>query len=298
MLSIVPPQIAFVDANLAPFVVDPADYEAHFEAAQSATLPNLDGELELFLTTAADPATRITQTGVGFDGVVELRLYPDITNLSVYGICSATLLPTGQHLLTAAHCFTEAPVEAVGAVFHMPGGNTEIFVDTAILGPGWNGNPFSTADIAVAHLTAMAPADAERFDIYRDSNELTQSFEKLGYGRSGTGLQGSILPAGTKRGGENRVDALGQALNGTVYEPGTFIANSHLIFDFDNGISANDASGFFLGLNNLGLGTLEVSTAPGDSGGPGLIDGKIAGVTSFGQGFNGFTDVLAGTKSL
>jgi hypothetical protein len=155
----------------------------------------------------------------------------------------------------------------------------------------------SSADIAVAHLTAAAPIEADRFDIYRNTSELNGNFDTYGYGRSGIGNQGAILPAGTKRDGDNRVDAFGQALNGTVYAPGSVIANAHLVFDFDNGNPANDASGFFLGMNNLGLGTIEVSTAPGDSGGPALIGGRIAGVTSFGQGFNGFTDVLAGTNS-
>jgi hypothetical protein len=289
--------VTFLDADADPVSIEVSDFASEFEVAQSAVLTGIEGLPNLYLTTAANPSTRVTPSGAGFDGVVELRLYPDISDMTLYGTATATLLPNGNYLLTAAHVFTQFAFEAVGAVFHLPGGNTEVFVDTAILGPGWNGNPFNTADIAVAHLVNMAPAEADRFDIYRETDEVSQNLETLGYGRSGTGSQGSVLPAGSKRDGENRIDAFGQALNGSVYLPGTVTPDRHLVFDFDSGNSANDASGFFLGIPNLGLGSLEVSTAPGDSGGPALIDGRIAGVTSFGQGFNGFTDVLSGTNA-
>jgi hypothetical protein len=52
--------------------------------------------------------------------------------------------------------------------------------------------------------------------------------------------------------------------------------------DFDNGLAANDAFGAIFGISNLGLGLNEVGTAPGDSGGPSFINGRVAGVTSFG----------------
>lgn len=61
-----------------------------------------------------------------------------------------------------------------------------------------------------------------------------------------------------------------------------FVRNSVLQYDFDNGTTDNDAFGFFFGVNDLGLGDDEVSSAPGDSGGPTINDGLIQGVTSYG----------------
>jgi hypothetical protein len=182
-------------------------------------------------------------------------------------------------------------------VFTLPSGTFQIFVDLAWIHPSWNGNPTNSPDIAALHLVTPASSTAERYDIYRDTDELAQTIEIVGYGRSGTGSQGSILSSGTKRDGNNEIDAFGEAFNGTVFPPGTFPTGSHLVFDFDNGNSSNDASGFFLGVNGIGLSSLEVSTAQGDSGGPAFLGNLIAGITSFGLGFNGATDVLPGTNS-
>ena len=54
--------------------------------------------------------------------------------------------------------------------------------------------------------------------------------------------------------------------------PGAF-----LLMDFDNGLGAQNYWG------DLGQGNFEINTAPGDSGGPAFIGGKIAGVTSWGE---------------
>lgn len=141
MLSSVPPQMTFLDTDGSAVTVDPAAYVAGWQAAESASLPTLGGTLEKFLTTAVNPADRVTQTGVGFDGVVELRLYPDSSNLNVFARCSATLLATGRHILTAAHCFTDGPVQAAAAIFSLPSGPPiEIFMDAAWLHPSWDGN--------------------------------------------------------------------------------------------------------------------------------------------------------------
>jgi len=64
-----------------------------------------------------------------------------------------------------------------------------------------------------------------------------------------------------------------------------------LVADFDNGLAANDAAcqigGAFSLTNfcNLGLGLSEVALGGGDSGGPLFINGRIAGVASYGLSF-------------
>jgi hypothetical protein len=54
-----------------------------------------------------------------------------------------------------------------------------------------------------------------------------------------------------------------------------------LISDFDNGLAANDALGLFYEISDTGLGQREASMAPGDSGAPAFINGRVAGVASF-----------------
>jgi len=61
-----------------------------------------------------------------------------------------------------------------------------------------------------------------------------------------------------------------------------YFADGILQFDFDNLKSANDAFGFFFDIHDTGLGTPEVNSAPGDSGGPTQTNGVITGVTSYG----------------
>jgi hypothetical protein len=101
----------------------------------------------------------------------------------------------------------------------------------------------------------------------------------------------------------NRAEVFGEALNGLTYEgtqiinPGTYAAGNIIIQDFDNGLAANDALGRFIAQNNLGLGNSEVSPFSGDSGGPLIINGQVAGVVQGGYGFTGFQnnpDVVPG----
>ena len=87
----------------------------------------------------------------------------------------------------------------------------------------------------------------------------------------------------TRRGGTNRIDASTDTLKsqplagiGWRIEPG-----KQLAFDFDDGTAAHDAFGRLFGITDRGPGALEVFTSPGDSGGPLLIDGRIAGLASY-----------------
>ncbi len=68
-------------------------------------------------------------------------------------------------------------------------------------------------------------------------------------------------------------------------------SSSIMMYDFDNGLAANDAFDAYFGVAGLGLGDMEVLAGRGDSGGPTFIDGKIAGITSFGITF---TDLEGG----
>lgn len=231
-------------------------------------------------TTAGNPANYVVSPGSGLDGVTDLI----IDTGAGLARCSGSLLTTGMHILTAAHCVDTAVTAT--AFFDLPSGEASRPASAFFVHPGWTDNVLIGNDIAIVRLASVAPAEAERFDIYRESSEIAAIGEKAGYGKSGTGNQGAILSSGTKRSGQNRYDALADIFNGVFFigiTPGTQLA-----YDFDNGLVANDAFGFFFGLSNLGLGLAEVNSAPGDSGGPTIIGGLIAGVTSYGFGFTCF----------
>ncbi len=217
---------------------------------------------ELFVVGANFLAPVVT-AGSGFDGVVRVFMPA--------GSCSGTLLSTGRHVLTAAHC-VDFDVDANSdgnndsgngsvdtgnyqIVFDMPGRTvtmagiqpSEISLPTA-----WTGN-WRRDDIAIIELPRLAPVDAERFDIYRNNREIGTVGTLVGYGNSGQGTAQPGQPAGhvadnTKRTGRNTIDSTN---------------NSRLRIDLDN----------------PGIWRESIS-APGDSGGPLFLGSQIVGVSS------------------
>ncbi len=69
-------------------------------------------------------------------------------------------------------------------------------------------------DIAVITLPAIAPAGAERFELYTNRDEVGQEVTFVGYGRTGQGSTGEDLgppdTAGVRRAGINTIDAISQ----------------------------------------------------------------------------------------
>jgi len=255
------------------------------------------------ITVAGDPADYIVSPGTGFDGVVQIQLNRIDTSVN----CTGSLLPTGLHILTAAHCLTgnngTFNTESGLAFFDLPTERIGIPVAEFFIHPLWNGKFAKANDVAVLQLASEAPAEAERYDLYRQIDELNQLSVLVGYGLSGNGNEGAVFSDGRKRSGLNTYDALGDIFApvfeilakvpifevlGDEVTPGTL-----LVYDFDNGLPANDAFGLGFGISDLGLGLDEVSTASGDSGGPTFINGLIAGISSFGFGIpiQGFGDI-------
>ena len=255
-----------------------------------------------------------------YSGVVQLLM-----NEGAAGsfLCTGTLLPDRQSILTAGHCVshgagTANPISTTAyfntlanpdSVVYQDPTSTAITVSKYFVNPGYTGNVIDDNDIAVLRLSQLAPAYAASYDIY-DGGDLTgQDYNVAGYGvRSDQGGSiGADLGAGRLRQGDNRYDfRLGDSDFGGYFSSADFGPTGEdtytFLSDFDNGLAQNDAScqlavnGFGLAPSSkycdLGLGALEVSTAPGDSGGPQFIDGKIASVTSFGLTFGAnFGDV-------
>jgi hypothetical protein len=141
-------------------------------------------------------------------------------------------------------------------------------------------------DLALVWLSSPPPTTANRYNLYRDSDEIGQIFTMVGYGRSGTGSAGSdsnstISPTRLKA--ANQFDADASALqialgSGMAFSP---LAGTQLIADFDDGTTTHDALGRLINVNNTGLGLDEGLIASGDSGGPAFLAGLVAGVASY-----------------
>jgi hypothetical protein len=144
--------------------------------------------------------------------------------------------------------------------------------------PAYNGDLLAGHDLAVIRLAGLAPAAADRYPIYRASDELGQVGLMAGYGVTGQGKRDLSIPGEERRAGSNRFEADGGAFG----FPGL---DGLLLYDFDSGRAPNDAFGLFLGLSDLGEGGDEVLPTIGDSGGPTFLGGAVAGIHSFGFQF-------------
>lgn len=241
--------------------------------------------------------------GVDHDGVG--RIIIDRADLGGAVSCTGSLLWTGRHVLTAAHCLVseagEPAATAATVDWQTADGTVSAQASTLWL-PAvddvlrYSGSVVDGWDIAILELTAPV-ANITRYDVFRGNlSELDQPIVKMGYGRSGIGSTGATLPSGTKRAGLNEWESLGL---GSLGIGGITNNETQLTYDFDSGSSTNDAFRVFFGFDSdLGLGSDEVGSAPGDSGGPSFInvDGEylIAGITSYGvrlQGGGGQSDV-------
>ena len=205
--------------------------------------------------------------------------------------CTGGLLWTGEHVLTAAHCVTDDfgnNILLSGTVtFEGDNGDETIAIDASAtkVHNKWNGSILKGNDLAVLKLVSAPTDDITRYQIDRDgSDDIGTVVEKVGYGRSGNGDDGDIIPFGDKRNGQNQYDVVADTMLKALglKAKGHFVPGSVLQYDFDNGNSSNDAFGFFFGNNDPGLGSAEVNSASGDSGGPAINNGNIVGITSYG----------------
>lgn len=252
--------------------------------------------------------------GLNHDGVGDLVFLTTPTT-GIRG--TGSLLQTGRHVLTAAHVVTNANTNVIGSFlsgtikFETTSGSVIIPYQSITVDPLYNGDATEGHDIAIVTLSQTAPIFVPRYEIYRGNAEIGVDSIKVGYGQSGIGTTGTSILSGTKRAGKNEYDvdarsvlsALGSGVNpfdgGAL--PGVGLS---LAYDFDDGtVTRNAMDGYFpIDFNSdLGFGVDEVNSAPGDSGGPTfIIDSgifKIAGVTSYGFGFNGNPDISPGTNS-
>lgn len=215
--------------------------------------------------------------GQGFDGVVR------VSGGGSFG--TGALLLDGRAVLTAAHVVSGVTASGISVTFDTTAGTQAMDVSRVSLHPAYD-SVNSNNDLALVWLSESAPTKAERYELYRNDDEIGRPFTLVGFGDTGTGNSGSSpqLNSGDLRlKAENRFDADAAAL---AAEPGVFLPwnplpGDQLIADFDNGLVQNDALGQVMGLTGLGLGEGEGMLASGDSGGPAFIAGDVAAIASY-----------------
>ncbi|MEQ9002982.1 MAG: trypsin-like serine protease [Pseudomonadales bacterium] len=267
------------------------------------------------------------RTGVG-------SIFVEFNGIPVGGfICTASAI-SPRHILTAAHCVLESGDSVRRIRFVLSAGQPSPLLLDAV---GFTVHPdyefflpflgaFAHGDVAVIELAADLPAGVETYELYTGSDEFGQTARHYGHGRSGTGNKGATGPADFFYGrtGLNRYEQVLEPFLGTGIE-------DQLLHDFDSGGRKHNAMEWWFtsrfachpeNPNNppqaqdgqcstfkdgsypdfKGFGNLETGVAPGDSGGPSFIDGKIAGVHSFGfthfcEGVTNGTDFTCGLDS-
>ncbi len=267
-----------------------------------------------------------------YSGVVGLLMNYDAGSF----ICTGTLLPDRQSILTAAHCVSEGYGSAspnsttvffqpaaglpVGQSIYNHASATAIAVTDYYVNPGYTGQVIDHNDIAVVRLASAAPDWAMSHDIVTTPDLTGAGFNVAGYGQTGAGASGTsginalLTLTGRLRQGDNRYDfRWGDADWGGMWQgafdnpdlPSAQIEFSY-VSDFDSGNAANDASCLLAaseGLGgakycNTGLGLREVGLGGGDSGGPAFMGGRVSSVNSYGLTFGvDFGDAVAGVNS-
>jgi len=213
--------------------------------------------------------------GQGYDGVVRVSVS------GYYG--TGVLLYDGQAILTAAHLFKNGATNA-DIQFKTTSGNQSVSSSGVLIDPNYDSD--GNNDLAIVWLSKPAPLVAERYTLYRSSDELGKTFTMVGYGEPGTGTYGaddSYSGTPLRQKAQNQFDIGVERLKASLgssmgWNP---LTGSQLMADFDDGTYAHDALARLVNVAGTGLGINEGLITPGDSGGPAFIGNQLAGIASY-----------------
>ena len=178
---------------------------------------------------------------------------------------SGSALMGGEFVLTAAHFFANITDITDIAVSGGAGGIKAVF-----LHPDWNEADSSwNHDLALVQLSNPLTG-IDGLELYRQDDYIGKAFIKVGYGYGIDEAQHI---------GTNTFDIDAEAFNQTYNR--NILAGTQAAYDYDDGDYRQDALGRLYGVGSQEPTEFETLAMPGDSGGPALIDGKIAGVGSY-----------------
>jgi len=244
---------------------------------------------------ASDVIPRFTSfdqvvNGVNLNGVALLTL--NDVNGQALGSCTGSLLWSRMDILTAAHCLDAGSVgQTVGSVdvsFIGPGNTYVTLTSTQFRTmAGYDPNfVINDHDLGMIRLPSLAPAFAAGYNLFT-GDPIFQTALFAGYGLCGNGLTGDVFScSGNRLWATNRIDAYANRIvqNGQEFIGLTTTPTSILVTDQDRvGNSNYDALCFYVGVCDTGIAT-EGVTGRGDSGSGVFVNGRIAGVTSWGTG--------------
>ena len=150
-----------------------------------------------------------TFDGQSFDGAIGFRNTQ--LPLSIPSAGGGGLLSTGRHVLTAGHV---AGIGRNGVEFTS---NIIVGARNHVVHPDYDLFASFANDIGVVELSSLAPITAERYDIYRNSDEIGQRFQFAGAGHLKLGDDTSFTSKTTVVNyGENRFGITGDLLDTEV----------------------------------------------------------------------------------
>lgn len=303
--------LSVVAATAMPVKASAFKLQPYLALSKQSDLLNPDGTINKTSAYLAGVGGTSAYTGVG-----TIQIKSQKSGAGAF-YCTGSMI-SSTLILTAAHCVNNPEIGRIKQMqFAVPNGRPLFGVSPApnpgplAVGvggafttlPGWN---FATLgeDLAVVKLDKPITG-VETYGIYR-GDPLGHQTTIVGTGTAGwgsvgvdseTGFAGGLFDL-RKRVGDNILELYATpffeaiAAHFGINEIPTGPSNGVVMYDFDSGHAANDVFGQLCNFADPALKNLcvaqtglpnEVGAAPGDSGGPLFVDGKIAGITSWGE---------------